>query len=212
MVQGRILREGERACRPTRSRPVLPIGERSWRSSTRIWRRSSHLLRHNECKAVGHASPSFLQFNINQPEKSGRKECFRAIEESAAYVAKGHLTILESITHRKIKEVVFCGGASKGVLWPRILSDVLGVRVKIPVVRESTALGAAICAGVGVGIFPNVHAAARQLVKWERVLEPDTEVHQEYSRLYRKWSQVYGRMLALVNDGILEPMWRAAGT
>ena len=159
-----------------------------------------------------HASPSFLQFNINQPEKSGRKECFRAIEESAAYVAKGHLTILESITHRKIKEVVFCGGASKGVLWPRILSDVLGVRVKIPVVRESTALGAAICAGVGVGIFPSVHETARKLVKWERVLEPDVAIHQEYCRLYRKWSQVYGRMLALVDDGILEPMWRAAGT
>ena len=159
-----------------------------------------------------HASPSFLQFNINQPEKSGRKECFRAIEESAAYVAKGHAAILESITHRKIKELVFCGGASKGMLWPRILSDVLGVRVKIPVVRESTALGAAICAGVGVGIFSSVRKAGGQLVRWERILEPDVEAHQAYCKLYRKWSQAYGRMLALVDDGILEPMWRAAGT
>jgi len=158
-----------------------------------------------------HASPSFLQFNINQPEKSGRKECFRAIEESAAYVAKGHLAILESITHKKVNEVVFCGGASKGVLWPRILSDVLGTRVKIPVVRESTALGAAICAGVGAGIFPNVRSAA-SLVKWDRTIEPNLEVHKKYLKLYQEWSQVYRRMLALVDDGLLTPMWKAAGT
>jgi autoinducer 2 (AI-2) kinase len=159
-----------------------------------------------------HASPSFLQFNINQPDKSGRKQCFRAIEESAVYVARGHLSILESLTRRKTKEVVFCGGASKGFLWPRILSDVFGVRVKIPVVRESTALGAAICAGVGAGVFPSVRETGRKLVKWDHVLEPDMKVHQKYRELYAQWSEVYRRMLAMTEEGLLERMWRAAGT
>ena len=159
-----------------------------------------------------HASPSFVQFNLNQPEKSGRKECFRAIEESAAYVAKGHLTILESVSHRRTKGIVFCGGASKGFLWPRILSDVLGVRVKIPVVRESTALGAAICAGLGAGVFRNIRETAKQLVKWDRALEPDMNVHEKYSELYSQWSNVYSRMLAMAKEGLVEPMWRAAGT
>ena len=159
-----------------------------------------------------HASPSFLQFNINQPEKSGRKECFRAIEESAVYVAKGHLSILESLTRRKTNEVVFCGGASKGFLWPRILSDVFGVRVKIPVVRESTALGAAICAGAGSGVFPSVRETGRKLVKWDRELEPDMKVHQKYRELYAQWSKVYSKMLTMTEEGLVEPMWRAAGT
>ena len=57
-----------------------------------------------------HASPSFVQFDINRPQASGKKECVRAIEESAAYVALGHLQILQAITRRKIKRVVFCGG------------------------------------------------------------------------------------------------------
>ena len=159
-----------------------------------------------------HASPSFIQFNINQPQTSGRKECFRAIEESAAYVARGHMKIIESITHRKTKEIVFCGGASKGTLWPQILADVLGVKLKIPVVRESTALGAAICAGVGVRLFPNLQETAKELVKWERIIEPNVKNQKEYSKLYDKWTRIYGRMVRLVEEGLLEPMWRAAGT
>ena len=159
-----------------------------------------------------HASPSFIQFDINRPETSGRKECFRAIEESAAYVARGHLLILQSITRTKTREVVFCGGASKGFLWPQILSDVLGIKVKVPVVKESTALGAAICAGVGVGIFPNLKEAAKSLVKWERTIEPNRTNHEEYIRLYDQWAKVYRPQLELAENMIVQPMFRAAGT
>ena len=158
-----------------------------------------------------HASPSFIQFDINRPQESGVKECFRAIEESAAYVAKGHMKILEEITRHKTREIVFCGGASKGFLWPQILADVLGVKVKIPIVRESTALGAAICAGVGVGLYSNLEAG-KQIVKWDRVVEPDRATHEKYMRLYDRWTEVYSRMVQLVEQELVEPMWRAAGT
>jgi len=159
-----------------------------------------------------HASPSFIQFDINRPETSGKKECFRAIEESAAYVAWGHQKIIESITRRRAKEIVFCGGASKGFLWPQVLADVFGVTVKVPVVKESTALGAAICAGVGAGLFSNIEDTAKKLVRWERTFEPNESNHKQYQKLYKQWRQVYEKMLGLVEEGLLNPMWRAAGT
>jgi autoinducer 2 (AI-2) kinase len=159
-----------------------------------------------------HASPSLIGFDINRPQESGRKECFRAIEESATYVARGHLTILDSITHRRTRTVAFCGGASKGFLWPQILSDVLGIRVKVPVVKESTALGAAICAGVGVGIFHGLKDTAKRLVKWERTFEPNEENHQKYVKLYDQWTKVYALQLRMAEDGLVQPMFRAAGT
>jgi autoinducer 2 (AI-2) kinase len=159
-----------------------------------------------------HASPSFVQFDINRPEASGRKECFRAIEESACYVARGHLQILNSITRSKTKSVVFCGGASKGFLWPQILSDVLGIRVKVPAVKESTALGAAICAAVGVGIFHDLQDAATHWVKWERTFEPNAGNYRKYTKLYSQWSGVYRHQLTMVEDGLVQPMFRAAGT
>ena len=159
-----------------------------------------------------HASPSLLQFDINRPEQSGKKECFRAIEESAAYVARGHLQVLESITGRKPRTIVFCGGASKGFLWPQILSDVLGIRVKVPVVKESTALGAAICAGVGVGVFRDVREASARVVNWERTFEPNNANHGKYVKLYDQWSKLYRRQLGIAEEGLVQPMFRAAGT
>jgi autoinducer 2 (AI-2) kinase len=159
-----------------------------------------------------HASSSFLQFDITKPEASGKKECFRAIEESAAYVALGHLQIIESLIRRRTREVVFCGGASKGFLWPQIVSDVFGIKVKVPVIKESTALGAAICAGVGVGLLSNPKDAARKFVKWDHTYEPNENNHKQYTRLYQQWRRVYARMLDMVEDGLVVPMWRAAGT
>jgi autoinducer 2 (AI-2) kinase len=158
-----------------------------------------------------HASPSFMQFDIEHPETSGKKECFRAIEESAAYIAQGHQRIIETITHHKSKEVVFCGGASKGNLWPQILSDVLGVTIKVPIVKESTALGAAICAGVGVGLFSDLKQTAKKLVRWEKTFQPNTANHEAYGELYARWEKVYKRALSMAEDGIVKPLWWAAG-
>ena len=164
-----------------------------------------------DAKRWVHASPSFLGFDIAHPERSGRRECIRAIEESAAYVARGHLGIIEELTERKFEEAVFTGGASKGSLWPRIVADVLGVPVRIPVVRESTSLGAAMCAGVGAGLYGSLDEVARRLVRFERTVEPDPTTHALYGDLYERWRAVYARALEISEAGLLPPLWRAAG-
>ena len=159
-----------------------------------------------------HASPAFVQFNVGDPANSGKKECIRAIEEAAAYVSYGHLQVIEEITAQSIDHAVFTGGASKGTLWPRILADVLGLPVRVPRVKESTALGAAIFAGIGASLYPDVTAAVRQVVSFETTLEPDPEVHGRYGELYERWKRVYEAQLGLVDAGLLKPLWRAAGT
>src|ERR1700722_16567131 len=163
-------------------------------------------------KRGGHASPSFMQFEIGDPARSGKKECIRAIEESAAYVALGHLKIIESITRGRTDHVLLTGGASKGMLWPQVVSDVLGVRVNIPVVKESTALGSAICAGRGAGWYDDVQEASRRMARIEKRLEPSRKNHELYERLYSNWSEVYERSLAMVEEGLVRPLWRAAGS
>jgi len=164
-----------------------------------------------EAKRWVHASPAFLQFDIARPETSGKKECFRAIEEAAAYVSRGHFEIAEAVSGRSVDEVVFTGGASKGSLWPRILADVLDVPVKIPHVKESTALGAAVCAGVGAGLYSSLADAAR-LVRFDTTVEPVPASAALYRQLYEQWRNVYDRMLEISDDGLVRPMWRAAGT
>jgi autoinducer 2 (AI-2) kinase len=159
-----------------------------------------------------HASPAFMQFDVTNPHGSGRKECIRAVEESAAYVSRSHLETIRALTGLPLAEIVFTGGAAKGHLWPQILADVLNARVRVPVVKESTALGAALYAGLGAGLYTDLSAALADVVRFERTYEPDADRHERYRSLFEQWSHVYERSLLLVQDGLLRPLWRAAGT
>ena len=159
-----------------------------------------------------HASPAFVQFNVGDPAHSGRKECIRAIEEAAAYVSLGHLRVIEEITGHTVEHAVFTGGSSKGKLWPRIMADVLGIPIQVPRVKESTALGAAMLAGVGAGVYSDVAKAAKEVVSFDRTIEPDPQIHTRYLGLYDSWLRVYAAQLGMVEEGLLKPLWRAAGT
>jgi autoinducer 2 (AI-2) kinase len=159
-----------------------------------------------------HGTPAFLGFDVASPERSGRAACFRAIEESAAYVSLGHLRIVQDVTGIEFEEAVLTGGAAKGVLWPQIIADTLGIVVKIPVVKESTALGAAIYAGVGAGFYDDAARAATEIARFERTAEPDPAAHATYLELYERWLELYGRTLELSEAGLVRPLWRAAGT
>ncbi len=157
------------------------------------------------------SSPAFIGFNIENPARSGRRECIRAVEESAAYASLGHLRIIESLTGQPVEEIVFTGGGSKGRLWPQIVADVLGVRVKVPVVRESTALGAALCAAVGAGLHDDLAGLAERVARFEKTYEPDSTTHAAYAQLYERWREVYLRLLAITESGLVRPLWWPAG-
>jgi autoinducer-2 kinase len=158
-----------------------------------------------------HASPSFLQFDVGDPALSGRGACVRAIEEAAAYVARGHRDIIADLTGCQFGEAVFTGGAAKGQLWPQIIADVLGVPVHVPAVTESSALGAAICAGVGIGSYSSLTEPAPRLRRRAATFEPSPAAVTVYADRYEAWRQIYKRMLAITQDGLLSPLWRAAG-
>ena len=159
-----------------------------------------------------HASPGFVGFDVDQPARAGRIECFRAIEESAAYVSRGHLRIVEEIADAPVDEAILTGGAAKGNLWAQIIADTLGLPVRIPVVKESTALGAALYAGVGAGLFADAAQMAREITRVERTVEPQADAGAAYDGLYGQWSELYRRALEISEAGLARPLWRAAGT
>ncbi|HUD36627.1 MAG TPA: autoinducer-2 kinase [Streptosporangiaceae bacterium] len=165
-----------------------------------------------DAKRWVHASPSFLQFDLSNPAASGRGACVRAIEEAAAYVARGHRDIISELTGLRFDELTFTGGAAKGRLWPRIMADVLGDTVNLPVVTESSALGAAICAGVGAGVFGSLDELRPTLRKRAAAVEPDPQAVASYDERYEAWREIYRRMLDICADGLLNPLWQAAGS
>lgn len=157
-----------------------------------------------------HAAPAFINFSLD-PEKFNRSVFYRAIMENAAFVSLGHARLIQTITGEYPTEVIFASGASKSELWCTIVADVLGMRVKVPKVREATALGTAICAGVGAGFYESIASAGEKLAVIERVYEPDMENHQLYAELFKKWRQVYETQLSTADAGHTTHMWKAPG-
>jgi autoinducer 2 (AI-2) kinase len=157
-----------------------------------------------------HASPSFVQFDLGNPAGTGKAACIRAVEEAGAYVARAHRDLITEITGLTFDEVLFTGGAGKGTLWPQIMADVLAVPVTVPAVTESSALGAALAGGVAVGMFgslgdlPHLRARARTVL-------PDPAAVEAYDAAYPAWQEIYRRQLDISEDGVLTPLWRAAG-
>jgi autoinducer 2 (AI-2) kinase len=158
-----------------------------------------------------HASPSILQFDLGDPAASGTGACVRALEEAAAFVARGHRDIITEITGRDFSELVFTGGAARGRLWPQIMADTLGVPVHVPAVTESSALGAALCAGTGAGIYASVTELRERLRTRAATFEPAPDAVAVGDQRYAVWQDAYRRMLAMSEDGLLSPLWRAAG-
>lgn len=157
-----------------------------------------------------HAAPSFLNLSID-PNKTGKKEMFKSIQENAALVTYGNLKLIEEVTGDYPNEVIFAGGAAKGKLWSQTLADVLGIPVRIPAEKEAAALGTAIMAGLGIGLYPNLETAINQTVQWERVHTPNLENHQKYLEIYENWHHVYEAQLKLADSGRTTHMWIAPG-
>jgi len=96
-------------------------------------------------------------------------------------------------------------------VWSGILADVLGVPVNVPVVKESTALGAFICAAVATGRFSSFAEATEEVCQIETIHLPRRENHKYYQEQFTRWSQIYKEQLKLADAGLTQHMWRAAG-
>jgi len=155
-----------------------------------------------------HASPSFINLSLD-PSICNRASMFRALQENACIVSAINLKKIQEFTGVKIEEIVFAGGASKGALWCQILADVTGYKVKIPKVTEATALGAAMAAGVGAGVYGSLIEASEQIISWNQEYLPNILNFSEYNIIQQKWCEIYDAQLALVDRGLTESMWKA---
>ncbi|OLB99988.1 MAG: hypothetical protein AUI15_07985 [Actinobacteria bacterium 13_2_20CM_2_66_6] len=78
------------------------------------------------------------------------------------------------------------GGGSKLAWWLQLHADVCGVPFEVVAQDEPGAFGAAVLAGVGVGVYPSVSSAVEQLVQVSRRFEPDCARGAKYLKERRR--------------------------
>lgn len=90
------------------------------------------------------------------------------------------------------------GGGARSAVWSQIKADVTGLPVRVPaVVDHAGALGAAIVAGAGSGVFASIAEGADALVRLVRTFEPDPAVAARYAHARAVQSELYFRLADL---------------
>jgi sugar (pentulose or hexulose) kinase len=121
----------------------------------------------------------------------------RAILENIAFAARGNLEQLTQASETEVSSLNMCGGLARSPLLVQILAAVCQREVHVPMVREASSLGAAVCAAVGAGAYSTLPSAAKAMVQWDPVVEPDSASVRAYRGLFRKWKRLYEQAQSL---------------
>ncbi|MDR0871353.1 MAG: hypothetical protein LBN39_11235 [Planctomycetaceae bacterium] len=134
------------------------------------------------------ARGAFLGLN----QQTNRNDLTRAVFEGLGYQLLDVITAMENGTGTKTEEIVVVGGSTRNKFWMQNKADMLGVNVIVPEIDEAVALGAAMLAGIGTGIFKSVEDAYRIVSRRglaPAFYEPDeskTAFYQEKFLQYQK--------------------------
>ncbi len=117
----------------------------------------------------------------------------RAILEGTAYGLKDNVDRMAAIGLNP-QEIRAVAGGARGRLWLQIKADVTGKPISVPQELETTALGAAMLAGVAGGLFADLREAASAAVEVTTYIEPDPAQRQVYDEAYSLYRDVYNAL------------------
>ena len=119
-----------------------------------------------------------------------KKEMLRAVMEGVTYSLRDCVEVFREMDIN-VSDMMACGGGGSSPLWRSMLADLYNCPVKTASSKEGPALGVALLASVGAGIYSSVPEACEAVVKTDKVQEPDTKNVPEYEKYYRLYTEIY---------------------
>lgn len=128
-----------------------------------------------------------------------RAHMIRAAMEGVAYALRHNLEVAEEVgASPALLQAV--GGAANSGIWTQIKSDVTGKPIAVPASDTATTLGAAILAGVGVGVYASFEEAVAGTVTIRRRHTPDANTSEAYDKGYRMYRALYHNLQSLMRE------------
>ena len=117
----------------------------------------------------------------------------RAVMEGVAFGLRQALELSIELGG-EVEAVIATGGGSESNVWRQILADILGLPLQKSLLAEQAAIGAALLAGVGIGIYSTFEEAGAQTSQYGNVTEPIPERIALYNTLYEEYKALYPRL------------------
>ena len=123
---------------------------------------------------------------------TSKGEMARAVLEGVGFNLKAILDIFNEDS--PVENVTMIGAGVKGDVWLQILADIWQRPLLVPrYLEEATSMGAAICGGVGVGIYDDF-SVAEEMNMPVRCIEPDAGNAGVYDELYKVFTKAYTQL------------------
>ena len=122
---------------------------------------------------------------------AGQAHIARATLEAIAYQCKDVVEVMSKESGMPIREMRVDGGACANDFLMQFQADILNVQVNRPVQIDTTAMGAAFLAGLGVGFWKGADELVRAR-KVDRAFVPEM-AEEERKRLYGGWKEAVAR-------------------
>jgi sugar (pentulose or hexulose) kinase len=130
-----------------------------------------------------------------------RAHLYRAIIEGVVFALKEGAQLTEEKNGVPIKRVRASGGGSQSDAVMQMTADVFGLPAQRPHTHETSVVGAAIDAAVGLKFFPDFERAVDAMTRVRDVFEPIGDNVQIYEKLYsRVYLKMYKKLLPLFKD------------
>ncbi len=118
-------------------------------------------------------------------------DLLRAVMEGVTYSQRQNLDVLRGMGVT-FTEMLACGGGGRSSFWRQMLSDVYDCPVStVASSGESPALGAAILAGVGAGVYSSVQQGCDTVIRTNTPEQPDAARGAQYEPYYRVFCGLY---------------------
>jgi len=136
-------------------------------------------------------------FGVTSAHKRG--DVFRAVMEGVAFSLRDCLDIIAA-TGTSPRQVTLTGGGARSPLWREILSGVLGLPVATTSTHEGPALGAALLAAVGTGVYSSVPEACMATVREGTCVQASSDSVARYTNRYALYRSLYPALRPLFAD------------
>lgn len=136
-------------------------------------------------------------FGMTQHTKKGH--IARATLEATCFQTKAILDAMEQDSGKKLQVMAVDGGLSNSDLCMQTQADISGIPIDRPAMRETTALGAAIAAGLATGVWRELEDLSQVNRKGRKVFEPQMS-KQKSAKLFKRWEQAVEMSRGWIND------------
>jgi xylulokinase len=135
-----------------------------------------------------HWDPTLRGAFLGVSRQTERVDFARAVYEGVAFAAKQAFEVTKKSSDVS-SDLVYCGGGGfRSNEWNQIRSNVLGLPLKIINSTEPGVMGAVTIAAKGVGIFPNLEKASKQLVQFDEQCDPDPRHTEQLLKIFEIYS------------------------